>query len=206
LLCCKCRRRDGEIPVLAVTVSLDAPGFICAAREDGRAPSSWKVCVNISASAPSAEHFRTVLDAIRTNQHRQPISGVAGLHKISKMRWCLAEVACELDRRFLMTAASVTLFQDGRKSALSLRLLSLLVRFNGSNTRLDTRRGIQWALRPSLVMLLRFVKRHSETRSCVAFVPRSPCAEHLIRRRRARSSRASTKSGAGSAIVESHRS
>ena len=91
--------------------------------------------VRQGATAPSAEHFRPVLGAIRSNQHRQPISGVAGLHKISKMRWCLAEAARELDRRFLRTAASVTVFQDGRKGAL-------LVRFKGANKRLDTRRGV----------------------------------------------------------------
>ena len=86
-------------------------------------------------SAPSSEHFIAVLDAVRQNRHRQPIDGVAGMHKIRKMRWCLAEAARTLDRRFLKTAASVTLFQDGRHG-------KLLVRFKGSNGQLVTRRGV----------------------------------------------------------------
>ena len=57
------------------------------------------------------------------------------MHKIAKMRWCLAEAARTLDRRFLKTAASVTLFQDGRHG-------KLLVRFKGSNGQLVTRRGV----------------------------------------------------------------
>ena len=77
------------------------------------------------------------------------------------MRWCLAEAARTLDRRFLKDCYTIALMQDGRKKRL-------LVRYKASDVMLNTRRGVlgQAALTNLTAMDLRNATMHMIREFC----------------------------------------
>ena len=70
-------------------------------------------------TAPSAEEFKAVIDAITQLQ------ATCSSRKQAKMTWCIAEAIKIIDQRHLLRAASITLFRDERKGRLALRFRSV---------------------------------------------------------------------------------
>jgi hypothetical protein len=85
---------------------------------------------------PSAANFQALFDAVLAAkcQGKSGLPGVGGEKKIRQMKWALAEGFRVLDRRFLRSAGTVSLHQDGRKGRLAMR-------YRGCNELLEVRSG-----------------------------------------------------------------
>lgn len=118
--------------------------------------------------APSVESF----EAVARGRMKGPVAlrhgetGVGGRKKITHMVQCLGAAIVELDRRFLASAATITLHTDVRK-------LKLLVRFRAANLTLDSKRGILGIkdLKSALAIISIFFssKKHGVQNCCCFF-------------------------------------
>ena len=88
-------------------------------------------------AAPSPDEFKKVLNHVRHDPiGHDGVPGVAGWRKSRQMLWCLAEASRAIKRTLWKVGAlvSATIFQDGRKGKLTVRV-------NAASDEVKRRRG-----------------------------------------------------------------